>query len=88
MIDGINEYQRDELITRLAEKGISTNVHFIPIPSLKFYKELAYNAECYPNTLCLYMNEISLPIFYDLNDIQIDYVVENLIYEVEKVKTL
>lgn len=80
-----NELQRDELISRLAEKSISTNVHFIPIPGLKYYKELGFSPECYPNALGLYENEISLPIYYDLNDIQIDYLINNLINEVNTI---
>jgi len=84
-VNGFSEKMRDELISRLAAKGITTNVHFIPIPELKFYQESGYVSEDYPVAKSLYANEISLPVFYDLKDIQIDFVVTELINQVNDI---
>jgi len=77
-IKGFSEKMRDELITKLAEKGVTTNVHFIPIPELSYYRNIGYKTEGYPTANQLFSNEISLPIFYDLKDPQIDYIISNI----------
>lgn len=82
-IKGFDEKMRDDLISRLAEKGISTNVHFLPIPELTFYRNIGYTTEGYPIAKELFSNEISLPIYYDLKDVQIDYIISNLVETIE-----
>jgi dTDP-4-amino-4,6-dideoxygalactose transaminase len=67
-IANCSEEQRDAIITIVAEKGISTNVHFQPLPLLSFYKNKGYNIADFPNAWAMYENEISLPVFYDLSD--------------------
>lgn len=77
-IRNYNEAQRDTLIDQLKEAGISTNVHFQPLPVLSFYREMGFRTKDYPNAWDFYQNEISLPVWYGLTDAQIDYVTEAL----------
>jgi dTDP-4-amino-4,6-dideoxygalactose transaminase len=69
------EAQRDAVISAIAQRSVSVNVHFIPIPMLSFYKGLGHRMEDHPNTYSLYSGEISLPVYYDLTDGQVDEVV-------------
>ncbi len=78
-VKNATENQRDEIITALALVGISTNVHFQPIPMLSFYKEKGYKMEDYPNAYSSYISEISLPVYYDLLDEDVVYLSEKLI---------
>jgi Predicted pyridoxal phosphate-dependent enzyme apparently involved in regulation of cell wall biogenesis len=84
-IDGFKEEQRDRLIQMMAEIGIATNVHFIPLPMLTFYKKLGYKVEDYPNTYNQYANEITLPLYSTLTVEDAGYVVEELIKCVDKI---
>ena len=84
-IVGITEIQRDEIIKEIFDKDVSVNVHFLPVPSMSFYKELGYDINNYPITLDNYSREISLPIFYDLTDEMINTVLNAVIKSVEKV---
>lgn len=73
-IHGFGESERNALITHLAEKGISTNVHFQPLPRLSFYKNMGFTEQDYPRAFAQFANEISLPVYFDLTDEQVDYI--------------
>ncbi len=83
-IKGFNEEKRNILIQRLAEKGISTNVHFKPLPMFTLYKNLGYKIEDYPNAYAQYANEISLPVYSTLGLSDVEYIAIELIEEVKK----
>ena len=78
-INPITESQRDSLIQYLADKDIATNVHYIPMPMLTLFKQMGYNIDDYPMAYDTYSREISLPIYPQLTDIQVDYIVKNLV---------
>ena len=59
----------------IAKREVSVNVHFIPLPKLSLYEGLGYRMVDHPNTYKLYSTEISLPVYYDLSDAQVDTVV-------------
>ncbi|MFM7105047.1 MAG: DegT/DnrJ/EryC1/StrS family aminotransferase, partial [Flavobacteriales bacterium] len=84
-IKGFNEDQRDTVITTLAQKGIALNVHFQPLPLLSFYKNLGYRMGDYPNAWNNYKSEISLPVYYDLTDDDVDFIAAELTAEVERI---
>jgi dTDP-4-amino-4,6-dideoxygalactose transaminase len=73
-INGFSETQRDQLIQKMADADVSVNVHFIPVPMMSFYKNMGYDIKNYPATFSNYANEITLPLFYDLSDAQIETV--------------
>ena len=74
-LNNATEQQRDEIITKLAEREVASNVHFIPLPLLTAYKTLGYRIEDYPNAYKNYACEISLPVYFDLTDEQVDEVI-------------
>jgi len=84
-VSGVNEQQRDEIIKRVYNDGASLNVHYIPLPLLSFYRELNYNIENFPKSYELYSNEISLPIYYDLTDGNVDFIINSLVRNIESV---
>jgi dTDP-4-amino-4,6-dideoxygalactose transaminase len=74
-IAGASEEQRDAIITKIAEAQVSVNVHFIPLPMLSFYKGEGYRMDDFPEAYGNYSREISLPVYYDLSDAQVDQVI-------------
>jgi len=78
-IDGISLEERNEIIIKMEEKGISTNVHYKPLPMLTAYKNLGFDIADYPNAYGLFENEISLPIYSSLTDEEVDYIIKNLL---------
>lgn len=71
----MNEEDRNNLITRMAERGIATNVHYKPLPMHTAYKNLGFDIKDFPNSYNMYHNEITLPLHTLLTDEQVDYVI-------------
>ena len=78
-IKDISPEERNEIIVKMEEAGISTNVHYKPLPMLTAYKNLGFDIADYPNAHNLFKNEISLPIYSTLTDEEVDYIIENLL---------
>lgn len=78
-IEGISLEDRNEIIVKMEERGISTNVHYKPLPLLTAYKNLGFDIKDYPNAYGLFENEISLPIYSKLTDEEVDYITDNLL---------
>jgi dTDP-4-amino-4,6-dideoxygalactose transaminase len=74
-IRGITETQRDRIIERISEQGVSVNVHFQPLPLLTVFREQGFRIEDYPVAYDNYAREISLPIYPELDQGKIDYIV-------------
>lgn len=85
-IRNFTEEQRDKMIEKLAEAGVATNVHFIPIPMLSFFKECGYKIEDYPQAYANYANEISLPLYPQLTEDECLFIEQQLerVYELVK----
>lgn len=66
---------RDALIERLALAGVSSNVHYKPLPLLSAYKDLGFDIADYPNAYAQFENEITLPLHTLLSDDDVDTVV-------------
>ncbi len=79
------EKQRDEIIKNIFDLDVSVNVHFIPVPSMSFYKNMGYDIKNYPTTYDNYSREISLPVFYDLTKKQLETIVNAVVKSVYKV---
>ncbi len=75
---GKDEVFRNNVINKMGEVGIATNVHYKPLPLLTAYKNLGFKIEDYPNAFDMYKNEITLPLNTLINLEDIDYVVNNL----------
>ena len=75
-IPGITAEQRNEIIIKMAEKGVACNVHYKPLPMHTAYKKLGFDIADFPNAYAHFANEISLPLHTCLTDEQVDYVIE------------
>ena len=75
-VEGIDEQTRNDIIVKMAEKGIATNVHYKPIAMMTGYKNLGFDIKDYPNTFEQYKNEITLPLHTLLSDDEVAYVIE------------
>ena len=84
-IKGATETQRDEIIKQISEQDVAVNVHFIPVPMMSFYKNKGYSINNYPITYQMYANEISLPVFFDLKEGQLQRVASVVIQSVNSV---
>lgn len=84
-INNITEQQRDLIIKEIFDQDVSVNVHFIPVPAMSFYKGMGYNVHDYPVTYKNYSCEISLPVFYDLDQVKTQTVINAVINAVNKV---
>ena len=84
-INDVTEQERDDIMVSIAEDEVSVNVHFIPMPLLTLFKNLGYRIEDYPVSYDNYSREISLPIYPQLTDEQIDYICSSVEKAYEKV---
>ena len=69
--------QRNEVIIKMAERGIACNVHYKPLPMMTAYKALGFDIKDYPNAYNLYRNTITLPLHTHLSDEDVEYVIES-----------
>ena len=72
-----DEEYRNEVIKRMANYGVATNVHYKPLPMMTAYKRMGYNIDDFPNAFNMYKNEITLPLYSKLTDEQAQYVIES-----------
>ncbi|WP_342399965.1 DegT/DnrJ/EryC1/StrS family aminotransferase [Weizmannia sp. FSL W8-0676] len=77
-IKGKDEAYRNNIILKMAEKGIATNVHYKPLPMHTAYKKLGFDINNFPNAFNMYKNEITLPLHTLLSDEQVEYVCNTL----------
>lgn len=75
-MNGYTEQQRNELIVKMAEMGIATNVHFKPLPMMTAYKNLGADIKDFPNAYAQYANTITLPLWSKMTDEQAEYVMD------------
>lgn len=75
-IPNIGEAERNEIIVKLTEVGVSSNVHYKPLPMFTAYKNLGFDIADYPNAYAMYENEITLPLNTLLSDEDVKYVID------------
>lgn len=78
-LPGRNRKECNDIITKMAEEGISTNVHYKPLPLLSAYRNLGFQIADFPNAYAQFENEITLPLHTCLTDEQQEYVIEKFI---------
>lgn len=76
-IPGAGLEERQEIIIKMAEAGIATNVHYKPLPMMTAYKNLGFDIKDYPNAYKRFENEITLPLHTCLTDEEVEYIIEN-----------
>ena len=83
-IPNISDEIRREIIIKLAERGVNTNVHYKPLPMMTAYKQMGWDIKDFSNAYDYYSNLITLPLHTNLSDEDVDYVVEVYIKVVEE----
>lgn len=78
-VPGITVEQRNEIIRKMAERGIACNVHYKPLPMHTAYKALGFDIADYPNAYAHFANEITLPLHTRLTDEEVQYVIDNYV---------
>jgi len=67
---------RKEIFEALLRENIGVNVHYIPVYTLPYYRELGYKPGLCPNAERLYQRIISLPLFPKMTERDISDVYE------------
>jgi len=71
-------YGRSEFIKKMAQSGIGTSVHFIPLHLMSFYQiRYGYKRGDFPIAEKVFENIVSLPIYPQLTENQLEYIVKN-----------
>ena len=65
----------NDVIVKMAEAEIATNVHYKPLPMMTAYRNLGFDIKNYPNAYEMFQNEITLPLNTCLTDEQVDYII-------------
>ena len=68
--------ERQDIIVKMAERDIATNVHYKPLPMMTAYKNMGFDIKNYPNAYAHFVNEITLPLHTRLTDEEINYIIE------------
>lgn len=74
-IPNITAEQRNEIIMKMAEKGIACNVHYKPLPMHTAYKSMGFDIQDFPNAYAHFENEITLPLYTKITNEEIAYVI-------------
>lgn len=77
-VPGATEEVRNKIIEKMAERGVSTNVHYKPLPMMTAYREGSGGIEQYQNSYDYYENLITLPLHTLLSDDDVEYVTQTL----------
>lgn len=78
-IKNITEEQRDEIIRHISEKEVAVNVHFVPLPMLTYFHGLGFDIKDYPVSYDNYAREISLPVYPQLTNEMVDFVISTVV---------
>ena len=77
-IPGVDGEQRNQIINKMAERGIACNVHYKPLPMMTAYQAMGWDIKDFPNAYACFENEITLPLNTKMSEEDVDYVIENL----------
>ncbi|MEO1945715.1 MAG: UDP-4-amino-4,6-dideoxy-N-acetyl-beta-L-altrosamine transaminase, partial [Candidatus Thioglobus sp.] len=69
---------RHQFMTRLAEKGVGSQVHYIPVVSQPYYQDMGYEIKQYPQTGVYYQNTLSIPLYYGLSSAEQKLVISSI----------
>lgn len=77
-LEGKHREQVNEVIEKMAERGVATNVHYKPLPMMTAYKKMGFDIKDYPNAFAAFDNEITLPLNTKMTMEDLEYVIECL----------
>jgi dTDP-4-amino-4,6-dideoxygalactose transaminase len=75
---------RDQIISEMKELGIALNVHFVSLPQFTYFQSIGFQAENFPHAVELSNSEISLPIYPQLTNDQVQYLIKSLNFVLSK----
>lgn len=75
-LEGMNREQVNEVIEKMAERGVATNVHYKPLPMMTAYKKMGFDIKDFPNAFAAFDNEITLPLNTKMTMEDLEYVIE------------
>ena len=75
-INGKSREEMNEIIKKMAEQGVATNVHYKPLPCLSAYKNMGFDIKDYPNAAAMYENTMTLPLHTKLTDEDVAVVID------------
>lgn len=84
-IRGASETDRNEIIRRISEDEVAVNVHYLPVPAMTHYRNMGYDMKDYPQAYSNYQNEITLPVYFNLSNEQVETVANSVIKAVQSV---
>ena len=67
---------RGQVMKKLREYGVGSQVHYIPVPSHPYYRQLGFKPEDYSNAQLFYEQALSIPLFFDLTNDQQNQVIQ------------
>ena len=76
---GKTREQVNDVITKMAERGIATNVHYKPLPMMTAYKTLGFDIKNFPNAYKMFENTMTLPLNTKMAEEDVEYVIENFV---------
>ena len=84
-IKDVDESQRDAIINEIAKHEVAVNVHFVPLAMLSYYKGLGYDISNYPKAYEDYAHEISLPVYPQLDEEKVHFVIKTVMEAHDKI---
>ena len=69
-----NSLNRRQIVESLQARGIQANVHYIPVHLQPFFKSMGFGKGDFIEAERYYEEAISLPIYFNLTDKQVDYI--------------
>ena len=76
---GKTREQVNDVITKMAERGIANNVHYKPLPMMTAYKTLGFDIKNFPNAYKMFENTMTLPLNTKMTEEDVEYVIENFV---------
>lgn len=83
-LEGKHREQVNEVIEKMAERGVATNVHYKPLPMMTAYKKMGFDIKDFPNAFAAFDNEITLPLNTKMTMEDLEYVITNFVDIVSK----
>ena len=78
-LEGMHREQVNEVIEKMAERGVATNVHYKPLPMMTAYKKMGFDIKDFPNAFAAFDNEITLPLNTKMTMEDLEYVIVNFV---------
>ena len=75
---------RHQFMEKLAEQGVGSQVHYIPVVNQPYYQDMGYEIKHYPVTGVYYINTLSIPLYYGLSNTEQELVISSIKELLEK----